>query len=164
MSRKKKKFGQTTVGKILGGALGLINPALGGLVTGTNDVEGLIQQIKDSNVPAEDKIRAQEMVLEAYEAEVQDRVSARQREAVVAAAGGSDILFKVIGWSIAAAFLVVVAAAVGLWEVQESQQRLFDMGFGAVIAQMTAVVSYYFGSSFGSKQKTDIMNRINEGS
>ena len=104
------------------------------------------------------------MVLEAYEAEVQDRVSARQREAVVAAAGGSDILFKVIGWSIAAAFLVVVAAAVGLWEVQESQQRLFDMGFGAVIAQMTAVVSYYFGSSFGSKQKTNIMNRINEGS
>ena len=53
MSRKKKKFGQTTVGKILGGALGLINPALGGLVTGTNDVEGLIQQIKDSNVPTE---------------------------------------------------------------------------------------------------------------
>lgn len=162
--RNKKKFGQTTVGKILGGALGLINPTLGGLVTGTSDVEELIQGIKDSNVPQEDKIRAQEMVLEAYEAEVQDRVSARQREAVVAAAGGSDILFKVIGWSIATAFLVVVAAAVGLWEVKESQQRLFDMGFGAVIAQMTAVVSYYFGSSFGSKQKTDIMNRINEGS
>ena len=85
--RKKKKFGQTTVGKILGGALGLINPALGGIVSGTNNVEDLIQNIKDANVPAEDKIRAQEMVLEAYEAEVQDRVSARQREAVVAAAG-----------------------------------------------------------------------------
>ena len=162
--KKRKKFGQTTVGKILGTGLGLINPLLGGLVGGTNSVEDLIQGIKDANVPAEDKIRAQEMVLEAYEAEVADRVSARQREATVAAAGGSDILFKVIGWSIAAAFLVVVAAAVGLWEVQESQQRLFDMGFGAVIAQMTAVVSYYFGSSFGSKQKTDIMNKLNEGS
>ena len=164
MTRKKnrKRFGQTTVGKILGGALGLVNPALGGLVTGTSDVEDLIQQIKDSNVPAEDKIRAQEMVLEAYEAEVQDRVSARQREAVVAAAGGSDILFKVIGWSIAAAFLAIVLGAMGLWEIPEEQQRLYDMAFGAVVAQMTAVVSYYFGSSFGSKQKTDIMNRINE--
>ena len=159
MNRRKKKFGQTTVGKILGGALGLINPTLGGLVTGTNNVEELIQGIKDSNVPQEDKIRAQEMVLEAYEAEVQDRVSARQREALVAASGGSDILFKTIGWSIAIAFLVVVAAAVGLWEVKEEQQRLFDMGFGAVIAQMTAIVSYYFGSSFGSKQKTDLMSK-----
>ena len=157
--RNKKKFGQTTVGKILGGALGLVNPALGGLVTGTNDIEDLIQGIKDSNVPQEDKIRAQEMVLEAYEAEVQDRVSARQREALVAASGGSDILFKTIGWSIAIAFLIVVAAAVGLWEVKEEQQRLFDMGFGAVIAQMTAIVSYYFGSSFGSKQKTDMLGK-----
>ena len=104
------------------------------------------------------------MVLEAYEAEVSDRVSARQREAVVAASGGSDILFKVIGWSIAASFLVIVAGAIGLWEIPEGQQRLYDMAFGAVVAQMTAVVSYYFGSSFGSKQKTDIMNRINEGS
>ena len=158
--RNKKKFGDTTVGRILGGALGLVNPALGGLVSGTNDIEDLIQGIKDSNVPQEDKIRAQEMVLEAYEAEVSDRVSARQREAVIAASGGSDILFKTIGWSISIAFLVVVAAAVGLWEVKEGQQRLFDMGFGAVIAQMTAIVSYYFGSSFGSKQKTDIMNEI----
>ena len=102
------------------------------------------------------------MVLEAYEAEVQDRVSARQREALVAASGGSDILFKVIGWSIAAAFLAIVLGAMGLWEIPEEQQRLYDMAFGAVVAQMTAVVSYYFGSSFGSKQKTDIMNRINE--
>ena len=164
MARKKKKFGQTTVGKILGGALGLVNPALGGLVTGTGSIEDLIQNIKDANVPAEDKIRAQEMVLEAYEAEVSDRVSARQREAVVAASGGSDILFKVIGWSIAASFLTIVAGAIGLWEIPEGQQRLYDMAFGAVVAQMTAVVSYYFGSSFGSKQKTDIMNRINEGS
>ena len=70
MSRPKKKFNQTTVGKILGGALGLINPALGNIVQGSGDVSDLIQQIKDANVPAEDKIRAQEIVLEAFEAEV----------------------------------------------------------------------------------------------
>ena len=159
MSRRKKKFGSTTVGKILGGALGLVNPALGGLITGDSTPEDLIQQIKDSAIPSEDKIRAQELVLEAYEAEVEDRVSARQREALVAASGGSDVLFKTIGWSIALAFLIIVAGAVGLWDVPLEQQRLFDMAFGAVVAQMTAVVSYYFGSSFGSKQKTDIIDR-----
>ena len=76
--KSKKKFKDTTVGKILGGALGLINPALGNIVAGTGDVADLIQNIKGSQIPTEDKIRAQELVLEAYEAEVNDRVSARK--------------------------------------------------------------------------------------
>ena len=162
MARKKKKFGTTTVGKILGGALSLINPALGGLITGGNTIEEILQAVKDTQIPIEDKIKAQEMILEAYEAEVTDRVSARQREATVAAAGGNDILFKTIGWSIALAFLTITAGAVGLWEIPQEQQRLYDMAFGAVVAQMTAVVSYYFGSSFGSKQKTQIMNKYKD--
>ena len=163
MSRKKKKFRDTTVGKILGGALGLINPSLGGLVTGSNTVEDLIQQIKDSGIPTEDKIRAQEMVLEAYEAEVSDRVSARQREAVVAASGGSDILFKTIGWSIALAFLASNLATFGIFgDLPEHIVRPFDRAYGAVNALMVMVTSYYFGSSFGSKQKTQIMDKLNK--
>jgi hypothetical protein len=35
-------------------------------------VEQVVSSIKNSDAPAEDKIKAQEMVLEAYEAEVQD--------------------------------------------------------------------------------------------
>ena len=158
-TRKKKKFGQTTVGKLLGTAVSLINPTLGNLVNGAATIEDTIDAVTAADVPIEDKIRAKELVLEAYEAEVSDRIAARQREMAVAASGGSDILFKTIGWSISVAFLIVVAAAVGLWEVSPEQQRLFDMGFGAVIAQMTAVVSYYFGSSFGSKQKTDLLGK-----
>ena len=33
------------------------------------------------------------------------------------------------------------------------------MGFGAVVAAFTQVIGYYFGSSAGSKQKTNIMNK-----
>ena len=160
--KKKKRFGQTTIGKILGGAVSLINPTLGSIVTGGGNVEDVLKSITESGESEEHKLAAKRMVLEAYEAEVQDRVAARNREALVAASGGNDLLFKSIGWSIAAAFLIVVAGAVGLWEVPEASQRLFDMAFGAVVAQMTAVVSYYFGSSFGSKQKTDIMNKLND--
>ena len=155
--REKKKFGQTAVGKILKGALSVINPTLGSVLEGAVSVEDAIAGIGEAKATPEEKLRAKELVLEAYEAEVSDRIAARQREMAVAASGGSDILFKTIGWSISVAFLIVVAAAVGLWEVQPEQQRLFDMGFGAVIAQMTAVVSYYFGSSFGSKQKTQLL-------
>ena len=159
-TKKRKKFGQTTVGKILKGAVSLINPTLGSVLEGATTVEDAIAGIGAADVTPEEKIRAKELVLEAYEAEVADRIAARNREAAIAASGGSDILFKTIGWSIAVAFIIVVAAAVGLWEVKPEQQRLFDMGFGAVIAQMTAVVSYYFGSSFGSKQKTLLMKDV----
>ena len=42
-------------------------------------------------------------------------------------------------------------------EIPEESQRLFDMGFGAVVAAFTQVIGYYFGSSMGSKQ-----NKLNE--
>ena len=156
--KKKKKFGQTTVGKILKGAVSLINPTLGSVLEGAVTVEDAIAGIGTADISAEDKLRAKELILEAYEAEVSDRIAARNREAMVAASGGSDVLFKVVGFGITIAFLTIVTGALGLWEIQEEQQRLYDMAFGAVVAQMTAIVSYYFGSSLGSKQKTAIMD------
>lgn len=164
MSKPKKKFGQTTVGRILKASIGLINPTLGKLVQGDMSVEQVVDSIKNSDAPPEDKIRAQEMVLEAYEAEVADRASARQREMAALAAGSNDVLFKTVGWGITICFVGVVAGAIGLWQIPEESQRLFDMGFGAVVAAFTQVIGYYFGSSAGSKQKTDIMNNnsVNE--
>ena len=77
MKKPKKKFGQTTVGKLLKGAVGLINPTLGNLIQGEMSVEQVFSSIQKAEVPLQDKIRAQEMILEAYEAEVADRASAR---------------------------------------------------------------------------------------
>tara|TARA_R100001443_G_scaffold23515_2_gene35675 strand:- start:679 stop:1176 length:498 start_codon:yes stop_codon:yes gene_type:complete len=158
MSKKKKKFGQTTVGRLLKASVGLINPTLGKIIQGDMSVEQVVSSIKNSDAPAEDKIRAQEMVLEAYEAEVADRASARQREMAALAAGSNDILFKTVGWGITICFVGVVAGAIGLWQVPEESQRLFDMGFGAVVAAFTQVIGYYFGSSAGSKHKTNMMS------
>ena len=91
--KKKKKFGETTVGKILGGAVGLINPTLGSIVTGGGTVDQIIQGITDSGESEEHKLAAKRLVLEAYEAEVSDRIAARNREALVAASGGSCLLY-----------------------------------------------------------------------
>ena len=158
MNKGKKKFKDTLVGSSLIGLASVINPALGGVLGGALTIGDAIKSIGASSATAEQKIMLQEFALRQFEAEVQDRASARQREAIVAASGGSDVLFKTIGWTISLTFLAVVAGAVGLWEVPEEAQRLFDMGFGAVVAMMTSVVSYYFGSSAGSKQKTNIMS------
>ena len=160
--KKKKKFGQTTVGKILKGAVSLINPTLGGVLEGAITVEDAIAGIGSADVSQEDKLRAKEMVLEAYEAEVQDRIAARNREAMVAAAGGNDILFKTIGWSISLAFLAVVAYGLGIIPQDEVINKDFLMfASGSVTSAFMAVVSYYFGSSLGSKQKQHLM-RNNE--
>ena len=155
--KKKKKFKETTIGKIALSAVSLVNPTIGSLLNGTSTVEEALAAVQGSHVPIEDKIRIRELLLDAYELEVQDRIGARQREARVAAAGGSDILFKTIGWGVLLAFLMMVSGALGAWEIPEANQRMFDMAFGAVVAKMTAVVGYYFGSSIGSKQKTHIM-------
>ena len=157
MAKPKKKFGQTTVGRLLKASVGLINPTPGNLIQGNMSIEQVISSIKDSDAPLDDKIRAQELILEAYESEVADRASARQREMTALAAGSNDILFKTVGWGITLSFVAVVAGAIGLWEIPKESQRLFDLGFGAVVAAFTQVIGYYFGSSMGSKQKTNIM-------
>lgn len=158
----KKKFKDTTVGKILGGTLGLINPTLGSLMQGTAGVEDLIASIKGADATPEEKAQATSLVLEAYEAEVNDRIGARQREAQVAAAGGSDILFKCVGWGITLCFILVNVASFGLLgDIPEDMMRAFDRAYGAVNAMMVMIVSYYFGSSMSSAQKTHIMNKDN---
>lgn len=152
--RKKKKFGQTTVGKILGTGLGLLNPALGGLVQGTSSIEDLLAAITAAPVSAEEKASAKEYVLRAYEAEVEDRIAARNREAQVAAAGGGDYLFKAIGIVISLCFVGLIAASVGIIDLPENVDRDFLMlATGAVFAKMTSIVDYFYGSSLGSKQK-----------
>lgn len=156
----KKKFTDTTVGKILGGTLGLINPALGSLYNGVGTVEDLLTSIKGADVPAEDKAQATSLILEAYESEVNDRIAARNREAQVAAAGGSDILFKTVGWGITLGFVLSNLAAFNVFgEIPEDMVRPFDRAYGACNALMVMVCSYYFGSSMSSRQKTHLMSK-----
>ena len=156
--KKRKKFGQTTVGRILKGAVSLINPTLGSVLEGAVTVEDAIAGIADSDVSEEHKLQAKRLVLEAYEAEVHDRIAARNREAMVAASGGSDILFKTIGWTISLCFLLVVLYGIGIIPPQPDLNHDYLMfASGSVTSAFMAVVSYYFGSSLGSKQKTAIM-------
>ena len=157
--RKKKKFKDTTVGKILRGAVGIINPTLGNVLDGALSVEDAIKGITEADASPEEKIRAKELILEAYEAEVSDRIAARNREAMVAASGGTDILFKTIGWTISLSFLLVVLYGIGIIPPQPDLDHDYLMfASGSVTSAFMAVVSYYFGSSLGSKQKTAIMD------
>ena len=156
---KKKPFKSTVVGGALIGLAGLINPTLGKVLNGTTDIQSAIKSIGEADITPDERVMLQEFAVRNFEAEVQDRASARSREAIVAASGGNDILFKIVGFGVTGAFLMVIGGTLGLWEIPEESQRLFDMGFGAVVTAFASVVSYYFGSSAGSKTKTQMMNK-----
>ena len=159
--KKKKPFFKSGVGRTLLGALKFI-PGVGGLVSaveGASSVEEALAAIQNSQeISPEDKYKLQEIALMQYEAEVQDRVSARDREIAVAVSGGNDVLFKVIGFGITFAFLAVVLYAIGVLPQPDNVDRDFLLfASGSVSSAFMAVISYYFGSSVGSKQKTDLM-------
>jgi len=158
--RKKKKFFETGVGRVLKGVASIAAPGLVGALESATTVGEAIQVIKTSTeIDDETKIKLQELALDQYNAEVQDRMSARSREAQIAAAGGTDILFKTVGWGIVLAFLLIVLYAIGIIPQQPDLNHDYLMfASGSVTTAFMAVVSYYFGSSMGSKQKSAIMS------
>ena len=165
MTRKKKKkpFFQTTVGQILKGAVGVVSPKLGDLLGSATSITESVKMIIEDNQLTPDqkehfKNLAHELEIREFEAEVADRNSARNRQASANLAGSNDLLFNVTGFGITAAFLFMVAGALGFWDTSSLNEQMFYTVFGAVVTMETAVVAFFFGSSMGSKQKTNIMN------
>ena len=161
MEKKKKKFKETLLGSGLIAAAGLINPALGGVLKGALSVGDAIKMVGQSDATPEEKLSLQEFILKQHQVEVADRTSAREREAKVLAAGGSDILQKTIGWTISITFVVMVLVMTGIIEtnLEGAHENMLNIAFGAVSAKLASIVSYFFGSSQGSKDKTQMMNQ-----
>ena len=94
MIKKKKKFKDTVVGSALLGVASIINPTLGGVLEGVLSPKEALKAITESSASPEEKIQLQEFLLKQHEIDVRDRTSAREREANIIQAGGSDLLMK----------------------------------------------------------------------
>ncbi len=62
MSKPKKKFKDTTVGKLLMGAASVINPTLGNVLQGVMSPKEAIAEITKADVSVEDKIKLQQLI------------------------------------------------------------------------------------------------------
>ncbi len=154
----KKKFFDTKVGSVLKALVGVVAPNLVKALEGVSGVTDALGIIRNSDESPEVKAQLQEFALKQYEVEIQDRISAREREAKVIASGSSDILFKTVGWGITLAFLLIVLYGIGIIPPDPELNKDFLMfSAGSVTSAFMAVVSYYFGSSIGSKQKTNMI-------
>jgi hypothetical protein len=132
----KKPFNETKVGKILADVL----PDKG--------VIGVLKNVLDldDTLTPEDKEKAAETLLKAYEAEVSDRDSARKREVEVTKTGKIDFLFNLTGLVGLTAFGIIVWAILAL-DIPESNKELFYHLIGIIEGVALSIFGYYFGNS-----------------
>ena len=68
----KKKFKDTTVGKLLLGAAQVINPALGEVLEGVVSPKDAIKEITKSGISIEDKIKLQQLIYDQQAKEIEE--------------------------------------------------------------------------------------------
>ena len=132
----KKPFNETKVGKILNKVL----PDKG--------VIGVLKDVLDldEDLTPEDKERASQALIRAYEAEVSDRDSARKREVEIAKTGKNDWLFSLTGVVGLGAFAVIIWAILAL-EIPAENKELFYHLIGIVEGVALSIFGFYFGTS-----------------
>lgn len=153
MSENKKPFKETGLGKIL------LN-VLPGAVKGASKIlpdSGLLGVIKnlidtDPNMTEEEKAIAHDQLVELYRLEVEDRDSARKREASIAATGKSDWMMSLTGVVGLAAFAFLVYTVVTT-SVPETNKEIFIHMIGIVEGVALSIFGYYFGSAVKKEDK-----------
>ena len=141
----KKPFKETKVGKLLGKVGGIL-PESG--------VLGVLKEVidTDDSLSQEEREEAHKALIEAYEAEVADRSSARSREVEVAKAGKSDWLFNITGLVGLGSFGVIIWAILAL-DIPETNKELFYHLIGIVEGVSLSIFGYYFGTSMKDNEK-----------
>lgn len=72
----KKKFKETTVGKLLFGAASVVSPQLGAVLNGVTSPKEAIAEITKAKISTDDKIKLQQLVYEQQNKEMEE-ISAR---------------------------------------------------------------------------------------
>jgi len=142
----------------VGPAGGLVVKAIAEKMGVADTVEAVTQAIQEDPQAAE---KLAEIDLKQFQAEAADRDSARQREVNLVAAGGSPIAQLVMPvlavGTVALTYLFVGILLFKVVPTEQQQLIIFALGFMTASAQQ--VLSYYFGSSKSSQDKTVAMSK-----
>ena len=153
MSKDKKPFKETGLGKIL---LGVIPSFVKGASKALPDsgVLGVIKNLIDTDpdMSEEEKAQAHSQLVELYRLEVEDRDSARKREAAIVTAGGKDWMMSLTGIVGLAAFAFLVYTVVTT-KVPETNKEIFIHMIGIVEGVALSIFGYYFGSAVKKDDK-----------
>lgn len=152
--KTKKPFKETGLGKILLSALpGVVRGA--SKILPDSGVLGVIKNLIDTDpdMTDEEKAAAHDQLVELYKLEVQDRDSARKREAAIISAGGTDWMMTLTGIIGLAAFSFLVYTVVTT-EVPDTNKEIFIHMIGIVEGVALSIFGYYFGSASKKDNKS----------
>jgi hypothetical protein len=176
MSKEKKAFKDTTFGKILGKAGSIVPDAIaigtkaimGNPMGAVQDLVGKLTKIDTPEAKAllseldvkmaEIELEFSKVELEETKAYLADMQNARNREIELAKVGKVDWMQTAVGLigMIMLAFNLYVLVFI---EVPKDNKVLFIHFMGIIEGIAISIFSYYYGSSKGSKDKTDLMKK-----
>jgi hypothetical protein len=140
MSKDKKKFKDTTVGKLLLGAAGVINPALGNVLQGVMSPKEAIAEITKSDVSNEDKIKLQQLIYEQQNKEIEAITTRWQADSMSDSWLSKNVRPLVLVWCIC------IFSLAGILDSVESIPFNIGVTWNDTFEKvMMAVVLAYFG-------------------
>ena len=154
-----------TLKSMLPGVATAVSGPIGGVVVKViadklgveENAEAITKHLVDNPADLE---KLKDLELEFSKLAVKDRESARAREIALAALGGISkaatplLAFMTVGAAFAFCYALI------FFSLPQQQEQIIIFVLGFVTASATQVLSYYFGSSVGSKDKTDELRRL----
>ena len=136
----KKKFKETTVGKLLFGAASMINPTLGKVLSGVSSPKEALAEIGKSKISNEDKIKLQQMIYEQQNKEIEAVTNRWQADSMSDSWLSKNVRPLVLVWCI------VVFSLAGILDSIESVPFHIGVTWNDTFEKvMMAVVLAYFG-------------------
>ncbi|HKR04423.1 MAG TPA: hypothetical protein VJY62_07280 [Bacteroidia bacterium] len=159
-----KPLKDTKLGKLLASkGLNTVLDTVGTFIPGVKILDNLKDSVLGNNtIPEQDKtaiIEEIKVMKELLELQMQDTANARAREIEIAKTGKQDYMMVITGCIGLATFIFMVIV-IAFFEIPPKNERLFDLLLGGVIGTTGSIFAYYFGSSKGSKDKTDILKEV----
>jgi len=150
----RKKFKDTTVGKMLLGAAGLINPTLGSVLQGITSPKDAIAEITKADISQEDKIKLQQLIYEQQNKELESITSRWQADSMSDSWLSKNVRPLVLVWCICIFSLAGILDSVE--NIPFQINSLWNDTFEKV---MMAVVLAYFGGRTTEKATSLFKNK-----
>jgi len=136
----KKKFKETTVGKLLFGAASMINPTLGKVLSGVSSPQDALAEISKSKISNQDKIKLQQLIYEQQNKEIESITSRWKADSISDSWLSKNVRPLVLVWCI------VVFSLAGILDSIESVPFHIGATWNDTFEKvMMAVVLAYFG-------------------
>ena len=142
----KKKFKETTVGKLLFGAASMINPTLGNILSGVSSPQEALAEIGKSKISNEDKIKLQQMIYEQQNIEMESITRRWEADSKSDSWLSKNVRPMILIWCI------VVFSLAGILDSIESIPFHIGVTWNDTFEKvMMAVVISYFGGRSSEK-------------